>query len=179
MKKFSFADKFRLTDRFKEGKISIILDKVIDPDGKDSVQRRGRYWDFSDGESFHARFDEGDVVVVMSSYRDEGLDPRIFGESSGWNNKQMANAKYMMNHFVVDRVRCVRAQDLTEEEVLKAGVQRNPAGLYFVGGACGGHEATCREMFERLFNKMFKVVYAENPWVIVYDITPVIQNPNR
>lgn len=175
MKKFSFADKFRLTDRFREGKITVILDKVIDPDGKDGVKRDGRYWEFSDGDRIHARFDEGDSVVVMSSYREEGLDPAVFGESPGWSDKQQANPKYMLSHFIVEKVRCVRVQDLTEEEVLRAGVQKNAGGLYFVGGACGGYEETFQRMHERLFNRLSKVVYQDNPWVIVYDVTPVVR----
>ena len=174
MKKYSFLDKFRLTDRFKEGKVSLIIDNIIDADEKKSVIEEGRYYEFSDGERIHTKWAVGDSVVVMSSYRDEGLDERIFGNSQGWMRKQCANPKYMLNHFVVDRVRCVRVQDITEEEFLRMGVTKTPNGLYHLGGECGGFEQSYRELLKRYFDKISRVPYAMNPWVVLYDITPCV-----
>ena len=175
MKKISLLDRFRLTDRFMEGRISLVLDKAIGSEGKDSVERDGKYWVFSDGERVHCRFSEGDSLPVQMSYERAGLSRDVFGSAPGWHNKLCASPKYLPHRMVVEGVRCVRVQDLTEEEVLRAGVTKNRGGYYLVGGECGGAEEDWRKMFERLFNKMFrKEVYAMNPWVIVYDVTPVI-----
>lgn len=174
MKKVKLLDKFRLTDRFMEGRISLLVDMAVDAEGKDGVVRDGRYFEFSDGERVHCRFTEGDCPVVMMSYEKAGLDRNIFGNSKGWHNKLAADALYMPHKMVIEGVRCVRVQDLTEEEVLRAGVTKNRGGLYLVGGDCGGLEEDWRLMYARLFDKMFKAPYALNPWVIVYDVTPVI-----
>lgn len=174
MKKISLLDKFRLTDRFMEGRLSLVVDLAIAPEGKESVARDGRYFEFSDGDRVHCRFAEGDCLPVVMSYSQAGLDPGIFGRSAGWNDKRYANAMYIPHKFVVKGVRCVRVKDLTEEEVLRAGVTRNSGGYYLVGGKCGGAEKDWRRMFSRMFDLQFKMLYSDNPWVIVYDMIPVI-----
>lgn len=174
MKKKCLDDKVNMTSKFLSGEISLILDKVIDADGKGSVKERGRYYDFSDGESVHSRYAVGDVVAVAMSYRDAKMDRDVWGGTAGWLDKSQVNAAYMPYRFVVERVRCVRVQDLTEEEVLRAGVKKNLGGNYLVGGVVGGFDRDWRVMFGRLFDRRSKVPYAMNPWVIVYDVTPVI-----
>ena len=174
MKKISLLDKMRLTDRFMDGQLSIVVDAAVDPDGKDSVERDGKYWKFSDGERVHCRFSEGDVLPVVMSYQRAGLDERVFGTSRGWNDKRCVNPKYMPHKMEVERVRCVRVQDLTEEEALKAGMKRNMGGLYMVGGGCGGCDEDWRKMFARMMDFQFRVPYAMNPWVVVYDMKPII-----
>lgn len=174
MKKINLLDKFAMTNKFLKGEISLVVDMAIDADGKDSVERDGKYWVFSDGERVHCRFSEGDSVAVMMNYRDAGLDPKVFGETPGWSKKPCANEKYMPHKMVIEKVRCIRAQDLTEDEVLRAGVYKNAGGNYMVGGTLGGWTDDWRDMFGQLFNRMFKVLYRDNPWVIVYDVTPVV-----
>lgn len=174
MKRYSFIDKFRFTDRFLEGKIKVILDKVVDAEGKDSVKQDGRYFEFSDGERVHCRFAEGDKVAVVMSYQNAGLDESEFGNMEGWKDKRKVNEKYMPYHFVVENVRCVRMQDITEEEALKAGLQKNAGGTYMVGGECGGFQKDWKKMFAQLMGLQFRFLYKDNPWVIVYDVKPVI-----
>lgn len=175
MKKFCFNDRANMTRKFLDGKISLIWDNVLDSAGKDSVKARdGRYFEFSDGDLVHARFGVGDSVGVAMSYRDAGLDEQVFGASAGWNNKTRVNASYLPFRFVVEGIRCVRVQDLTESEVLRAGVERNSGGKYLVGGVIGGFSDDWRKMFAMLFDSRSKVPYALNPWVIVYDVTPVV-----
>lgn len=175
MKKICFNDKLRLTQKFLAGELSLFWDKVIDPDGKEWVKEDGgRYWIFSDGEMTHARFAEGDVVSVAMSYRDAGLSDEVFGASAGWKDKSQVNAKYMPHHIVIEKVRCLRVQDLTEEDVLRAGVKKNRGGLYLVGGVVGGAEEDWRIMLRKMFDYRSKVPYALNPWIIVYEFTPLI-----
>lgn len=176
MKKISLLEKFRFTDRFLQGGISKVIDAVIVPDGKESVKRDGQYWVFNDGERVHCRFKEGESLPVVMSYRAAGLDSKVFGSCMGWNDKRFVNERYMPHRLVVEHVRCVRVQDLTEEDALGCGVWKNRGGYYMVGGACGGVEEDWRKMFSIWFNLAFRVPYAFNPWVVIYDMTPVIAN---
>lgn len=174
MKKKCLDDKVHMTEKFLAGEVGLILDKVIAPDGKESVKEDGRYFEFSDGERVHCRYAVGDGVVVAMSYEKAGLSKELFGEMPGWTDKSRANAAYLPHKFVVEGVRCVRVKDLTEEDMLRAGVKKNLGGFYLVGGAVGGAEKECWRAFGRMFNLRSSVPYALNPWVIVYDVTPVI-----
>lgn len=174
MKKIYLNDRFCLTAKFLMGEISLVVDDVLDAaEGRESVDRDGRYFVFPDGEKWHTRFAEGDSVVVKTSYEKAGLDKRVYGDSKGWRNRRCTNEKYLPYRMVVEGVRCVRVQDLTEEEMLRAGVHRGGNSSYMVGGEIGGWSADCKEMFARMFNAWSKVPWEENPWVIVYDVTPV------
>ena len=170
MKKIRFPDKFRLTDRFLEGRISLVVDKVIPSDGRVGVSRDGKYWEFSDGTRVHCRYSEGDSVAVMMSYSRAGLSREVFGGLAGWSDPLKARAEYMPHRMVVERVRCVRACELCEEEVLRSGVTRNGGGYYMVGGRCGGVSEDWREMFRRLY----RIGKEDDPWLIVYEVTPVL-----
>lgn len=174
MKKINLLDKFAMTNKFLKGEISLVVDMAIDADGKESVERDGKYWVFSDGERVHCRFSEGDSVAVMMSYQKAGLDEKVFGSTPGWSRKPCANEKYMPHKMVIEEVRCVRVQELTEEDALRAGVYKSSSGIYMVGGTLGGWSSDWRDMFGQLFNRMFKVLYQDNPWVIVYGVTPVV-----
>lgn len=174
MKKIKLRDKFVMTNKFLKGEISLVMDVAIDAEGKQSMARDGKYWVFSDGERVHCRFSEGDSVAVMMSYQKAGLDEKVFGGTPGWTDGRVVNEKYMPHKMVVEKVRCVRAQDLTEEEALRAGLYKSRSGIYMVGGSCGGWSKDWREVFRDLFNRMFKELYEDNPWVIAYDVTPVI-----
>lgn len=162
------------------GEISLVVDKVIAPEGKESVVRDGRYWEFSDGERIHARFDEGESIAVVMNYREAGLDERVFGGMPGWIDRRRVDARYMPHRVVIDRVRCLRVQDLTEEDALRVGLVKNKGGYYLVGGAVGGADEDWRRMLECLFNEcMSNIPYKLNPWVLVYDVTPVIGHVAR
>jgi len=174
MKKISLLDKFRLTDLFLQGMVSMVMDQAIDATGKDSVMQDGRYFEFSDGERVHCRYAVGDALPVMMSYGKAGLDYKVFGNTRGWQDKKSADAVYMPHKLVVESVRCVRVQDLTEEDALRTGLHRNHGGYYMVGGACGGADPNWKVMFSRFFDMLFGKPYALNPWVIVYEMKPVI-----
>lgn len=174
MKKISLLDKFRLTDLFMQGMVSMVMDQAIDAAGKESVKEDGRYFEFSDGERVHCRYAVGDALPVMMSYAQAGLDYKVFGNTKGWSDKKSAEAVYMPHKLVVEKVRCVRVQDLTEEDALRTGVHKNAGGYYMVGGNCGGAEPDWRVMFARFFDMLLGKPYALNPWVIVYEMKPVV-----
>lgn len=174
MKKITLSDKFRLTDRFMEGRLSLVVDAAVLPDGKASVVRDGRYWVFSDGERVHCRFSEGDSLPVVMSYERAGLDPSVFGGMPGWKDARRADARYLPHRLVVEKVRCVRVRELGEGDVLRAGIVRNSGGMYMAGGRCGGMDRDWRRMYASLFWQTFGVRYERNPWVVVYEMTPVL-----
>lgn len=172
MKKINLPDRYLMTKKFLRGEICVVVDKSIPADGKDSVERDGRYWNFSDGTRVHCRFDEGDRVAVLQSYRDAGLPKCKFGDCLGWTKKVSVNPKYMPTAMVIDKVRVMRVKELTDAEMCKSGVI--PAGKKWqIGGEIGGAENTPAESFARMFNRRFSELWDENPWVVVYDITPV------
>lgn len=179
MKKVCLNDKFCMTEKFLLGQISLLLGKIVAANGKDSVKEDGRYYEFSDGERVHTRWAVGDPVCVAMSYEKAGLDRKIFGGMAGWTDKSRVNPVYMPFKFIVEHVRCVHVQDLTEEEALRAGVYKNAGGNYMVGGALGGWSKDWREMFRLYFERISNIPYAMNPWVIVYDVTPVVPGRNR
>lgn len=174
MKRIRLNDTVCLTDKFMSGNLTLILDDVIDSEGCDLLERDGKYFLFSNGKNVHCRFSEGDSVAVMMRYRDTGLDQKVFGDNRGWNDRRYVLPEYMPHRFVVEEVRCVRAQDLTEEEILRAGISKNLGGRYLAGGRVGGAEDTAQGMFHKLFNFLFKIPYQKNPWVIMYEVTPVL-----
>lgn len=176
MKKISLVDKFSLTDKFMNGEISLVLEEAIPAEGKDSVKQDGRYFEFSDGERVHCRFAEGDAVAVMMSYKQAGLDPKIFGYTEGWEKKRFALDVYMPHRMIVKEVKCVRAQDITLGEALRAGLHMNKGGYYTVGGNCGGIEQDWKKLFMLYFDLLLKHPYRANPWVVMYEVTPVIGN---
>lgn len=174
MKKLCFDDKFLLTGKFLSGQIGIVMGKVVDATGKDSVKEDGRYFEFSDGERVHTRWAVGESVAVAMSYEKAGLDKGVFGETPGWKDKSRVNPAYMPHRVVIEGIRCVRVQNLTEEDVLKMGVYKNAYGYFMFGGDCGGSYQDWSFMFRLYFDKVSKVPYLLNPWVVLYDVTPVI-----
>ena len=174
MKRIRLNEALLQTGKFLSGELSFLLDVAIDPAGKESVERDGQYFVFSDGTRVHCRYKEGDSVAVMMKYRDAGLPEKIFGPTRGWNDRRYVDVLYMPHRFVVEKVRCVRVQDLTEEEILRAGVRKNAGGKYVAGGVAGGAFDTPQEMLRLIYTHLFKPPYALNPWVIVYEVTPLL-----
>lgn len=178
MKRIRFNDALLQTRKFVDGELSVIVDVAIDPAGKESVERDGQYFVFSDGTRVHCRYSEKDCVAVVMSYKNAGLPERVFGMMRGWNDRRFVDALYMPHRFVVEKVRCVRVQDLTEEEILRAGVRKNAGGKYMAGGVAGGVYGSAVGAWKALYCQMLRVPYALNPWVIVYEVTPLLGDVN-
>lgn len=174
MKKFYLNESCLLLQKFLSGEISEIIDRVIPAEGKEWVKQDGRYFEFSDGDKRHCRHAVGDSVAIAMSYAQAGMDEKVFGQTAGWRDRSRVNASYMPHHAVIEGVKCVRVQDLTEEDALRIGLRKNSGGTYFAGGAMGGFNKDWRVMFRGLFDKVYGEPYDLNPWVIVYEVTPVV-----
>ena len=97
-------------------------------------------------------------------------------EHPGFYNKMFVAPDKMIHQIRITDVRVERLQDISDEDCLKEGVRKvvNENGIYvqyYVGkgdNACSFENP--REAFAHLINKVSrKDVWAENPYVFVYD----------
>ena len=196
MKKILFNDKFGLTQAVLDGRKTqtrrIISQSLIDkyeewyddvcsiamPSGstietlRDGLLRK------------HTRYRSGEVVAVAQSYKDclaENPYNRAYflNGSAGWNNKMFVAADKMLHQIRITDVRVERLQDIPDECCLKEGIIKKwhaPAckNYYYVPGVevkgVKDVHDTPQEAFAHLINKVSrKDVWAENPYVFVYD----------
>lgn len=137
-----------------------------------------------------------EVIAVAQSYNSLGYNPGaldispknwrvvrgILGQSKGWNNKMFVRAEACKHKIRITDVRVERLQDITDECCLKEGVMKDTCKTYFNGYTVKfsldqyGNMLSSnwfkipREAFAHLINKVSKKdVWAENPYVFVYD----------
>ena len=136
----------------------------------------------------HTRYRVGEVVAVAQAYRDCGgvneygvpmweiISQRVGGTNAGWDNKMFIRGDLMPHQIRITDIRVEKLQDISDEDCLKEGVRKvvNENGIYvqhYVGkgdNACSFENP--REAFAHLINKVSKKdVWAENPYVFVYD----------
>lgn len=136
----------------------------------------------------HTRYRVGEVVAVAQAYRDCGgvneygvpmqeiISQRVGGTNAGWDNKMFIRGDLMPHQIRITDIRVEKLQDISDEDCLKEGVRKvvNENGIYvqyYVGkgdNACSFENP--REAFAHLINKVSrKDVWAENPYVFVYD----------
>ena len=196
MKKILFNDKFGLTKAVLDGRKTqtrrIISQSLIDkyeewyddvcsiamPSG--STIETLRDWLLRK----HTRYRSGEVVAVAQSYKDclaENPYNRAYflNGSAGWNNKMFVAADKMLHQIRITDVRVERLQDIPDECCLKEGIIKKwhaPAckNYYYVPGVevkgVKDVHDTPQEAFAHLINKVSrKDVWAENPYVFVYD----------
>lgn len=122
----------------------------------------------------------GDVLAIAQSYKDvnyvkpygpEKVSTLI--KSPGWNNKMFVKTELMPHHIKITNVRFERLADISEEDCLKEGIFEDESlpGIY---GYRKDHVMNSIGTPERAFNFLMKdmfgnMIFALNPWVIVYD----------
>ena len=194
MKKILFNDKFGLTKAVLDGRKTqtrrIISQSLIDkyeewyddvcsiamPSG--STIETLRDWLLRK----HTRYRSGEVVAVAQSYKDclaENPYNRAYflNGSAGWNNKMFVAANLMPHQIRITNVRVEQLQDISDENCLKEGIQKLLTGceyyqysFYDNDKGLWNNYKTPREAFAHLINKVSrKDVWAENPYVFVYD----------
>lgn len=148
---------------------------------------------FIDEGQILPKYKVGEVVAVAQSYKTLGynyyaldISPKdfhisrgILGKSKGWNNKMFVRSEACKHQIRITDVRVERLQDITDECCLKEGVIKKwhaPAckNYYYVPGvevkSVKDVHDTPQEVFAHLINKVSrKDVWAENPYVFVYD----------
>ena len=143
---------------------------------------------FIDEGQILPKYKVGEVVAVAQAYRDCGgvneygvpmweiISQRVGGTNAGWDNKMFIRGDLMPHQIRITDVRVEKLQDISDEDCLKEGVRKvvNENGIYvqyYVGkgdNACSFENP--REAFAHLINKVSKKdVWAENPYVFVYD----------
>lgn len=143
---------------------------------------------FIDEGQILPKYKVGEVIAVAQSYRDCGgvneygvpmwdiISQKVGSTNAGWENKMFVRAELMPHQIRITDVRVERLQDITDEDCSKEGVRKvvNENGIYvqyYVGkgdNACSFENP--REPFAHLINKVSKKdVWAENPYVFVYD----------
>lgn len=145
----------------------------------------------------HTRYRVGEVVAVAQSYRDCGgineegvpmweiISQKVGSTNAGWNNKMFVRAEACKHQIRITDVRVEKLQDISGNDCLKEGIVVNEPkikggiNMYYpceylrscakeVGWGRVFH--TPREAFAHLINKVSgKDVWAENPYVFVYD----------
>ena len=145
---------------------------------------------FIDEGQILPKYNVGEVVAVAQSYKEclaENPYNRAYflNGSAGWNNKMFVAADMMIHRIRITDVRVEKLQDISGDDCLKEGVVVNEPkikggiNMYYpceylrscakeVGWGRVFH--TPREAFAHLLNQVSrKDVWAENPYVFVYD----------
>ena len=146
-----------------------------------------------DGGEILPKYNIGEMVAVAQSYKDAGFRtdkilyrsiPRIDGykqetaaSQKGWSNKMFVAANLMPHQIRITNVRVEQLQDISDENCLKEGIQKLLTGceyyqysFYDNDKGLWNNYKTPREAFAHLINKVSrKDVWAENPYVFVYD----------
>lgn len=145
----------------------------------------------------YPKYRVGEVVAVAQSYRDCGgineegvpmweiISQKVGSTNAGWNNKMFVVSSLMPHQIRITDVRVEKLQDISGNDCLKEGVVVNEPkikggiNMYYpceylrscakeVGWGRVFH--TPREAFAHLLNQVSrKDVWAENPYVFVYD----------
>ena len=99
-------------------------------------------------------------------------------EHPGFNNKMFVAADMMIHQIRITDVRVEKLQDISDEDCLKEGIIKGKVGsanthfmnAYYVPNMKLEPFCTPHEAFAHLINKVSrKDVWAENPYVFVYD----------
>lgn len=138
-----------------------------------------------------SRFKVGEVVAVAQNYnevydefativytQDKPVPDnfKAFGSHSyatlprtmpGWDNKMFIRADLMPHRIRITNVRVERLQDISDEDCIKEGIERDEEVYAF--NDYEGYE-TPRLAFAALINRVSgKGTWESNPWVYVYD----------
>lgn len=121
------------------------------------------------GEFKPPRYQVGEVVAVAQAYKDVFLPGTVeaLESSAGWNNKMFARADLMPHRIRITKVRVERLQDITEDDILREGVEKD--GDVYSFNDYEGFK-TAQLAFKALINRVSgRGSWELNPWVFVYD----------
>ncbi len=128
----------------------------------------------------------GEVVAIAQNYREVyehlkqtyGSSSRItkdfyfehvFGGRVPVSNKMFVKGELMPHRIRITNVRVERLQDISDEDCLREGVQREGYG-YYVRGKSAIIGLSAKSVFEILIDKVSgKGTWESNPWVFVYE----------
>jgi hypothetical protein len=153
-------------------------------------------------EIIKTRYKLGEVVAVAQAYNDfynDECDPRQFPEGEGWTNKMLVKPSLMPHRIQITGIKIERLQDITDEDCLQEGIEKDYAEgypLYWIdvphtgiswkeyrqrvseisrhieGDASTYFFDNPREAFAALINRPgvgSKGLWETNPFVVVYE----------
>lgn len=210
MKKRMFNDRFYLTGAVLSGDKTMTR-SIIQPQPAGTAEYAGLHWvaevcgrtikkkklraDFSDNTTVTSLFNFYENVAVAQRYSDifapdkmlyrsvgDGYRAERADTQKGWDNKMFVAPNLMPHYIRIDKVRCERLQDISEEDCMKEGIKQVDSAsiilanmFYFYcdyGQSVAGYYNTAREAFADLIDKvMGKGTWDSNPWVWVYEFT--------
>lgn len=127
------------------------------------------------------RYNVGEIVAIAQAYKDilETLPEPYRRKSDGWISTEILESIGFRNKLYVKPilmplqikilgVRAERLQDISDEDCIKEGIERN--GLCYFNGVHTHSFLTPREAYKALINSIDgKDTWDNNPWVWVYD----------
>lgn len=183
MKKIMFNDRYGLTKAVLEGKKTMTRRlcnfKVPDEEIGKILNHSPEYLISKNP------YKVGEIVAVAQSYNsfyDDTYNPVLFPSGAGWDNKMFVRAELMPHQIRITGIRCVRLQNISDEECLREGVgvsaTDNLVGFpiaipfnYYIGRDEKGYRyVTPREAFSVLIDKISgRGTWQSNPYVWVYE----------
>lgn len=191
MKKIMFNDRFGLTQAVLEGRKTMTRRIIKAPKTMEgqwvsgfAICKRPGSDEFvevmaldADGRMINnilPKYKPGEIVAVAQRY-EEALSPLdwvnrlIYKDEPGWTNKSFVRADLMPHQIRITNVRVERLQDISDEDCIREGVQREGYG-YYIRGESDIIGLSAKSVFEILINKISrKEIFESNPWVFVYE----------
>ena len=170
MKKIMFNDKFGLTQAVIEGRKTMTRRIIHYKD----ILRFGhnKHSDKSDVLiNLVAAYKIGETVAIAQAYKDiiARISPRFsphaydwMREEKGWTNKMFVKADLMPHRIRITGIKVERLQDITEEDCLKEGIEKDMYGNKFV-------HPDARHAFAAMIDRISGIgTWESNPWVFAY-----------
>ena len=186
MQKIMFNDRFLLTQAVLEGRKTQTR----------RIEKNLKYYSPADPIWVNSRYQAGELVAIAQSYKDtydymtEHLDElgtiRRFArklisdnhrDHKGWGNKMFVKPDLMPHQVRITRVRLQRLQEITDEECLLEGIEkeeRTDGGYNYLFLDAKRElyirERTPRDAYARLIDALSgKGTWESNPYVFAYD----------
>ena len=119
------------------------------------------------------KFKVGEVVAVAQPYKDviyTGGLPHPLVAKPGWTNKMFVRADLMLHKIRITNVRVERLQDISDDDCLREGVQKEGPYAYYVHGKEDILGLSAKGVFSLLIDRISgKETWMRNPWVFVYE----------
>lgn len=186
MQKIMFNDKYGLTNAVLEGRKTMTRRVIKAPrtmEGKDVYglyivkDRTGDVVEVTaideDGATIGnilPKYKVGEVAAVAQPYKDvidTGGCPQPLVAKPGWSNKMFVRADLMPHQIRITNVRVERLQDISDEDCIKEGIDRDREVYAF--NDYEGYR-TPRLAFAALINRTSgNGTWESNPWVFCYE----------
>lgn len=210
MRKIMFNDRYGLTQAVINGRKTVtrrieggdefqeMADNADEIFYNEETGRIDMQYEGIDIFSLKTRYKVGEVVAVVQSYEQIGVNPQhyisrpdidgyqIVSKHKGWRNKMYVSADLMPHRVRITGVRCERLQEISDEECMREGIEYLGDGIYtFKNMSRAGYNNnplldSPRAAFASLIDKISgRGTWERNPWVAVYEFELVKKRDSR